>query len=161
MLMIILLLVTIFIYRPLERRRIPFPPLLRMTLGMFITAGSFVAIATLQQRIDAAAVSGAKIAVAWQLIPYVLLTVGEVLVSITGLEFAYTQAPRSMKSTIMGFWFLCVTIGNLLTHALAPILKLSVAKFFWIFVGIMVAASVVFAVLSWFYKGKTYLQDSA
>ncbi len=42
-----------------------------------------------------------------------LLTLGEVLVSATGLEFAYSQAPPSMKGAIMSFWNLAVTIGNL------------------------------------------------
>ena len=42
-----------------------------------------------------------------------LLTFGEVLVSATGLEFAYSQAPQSMKGVIMAFWYLAVTVGNL------------------------------------------------
>ncbi len=42
-----------------------------------------------------------------------LLTFGEVLVSATGLEFAYSQAPLSMKGVIMAFWYLSVTVGNL------------------------------------------------
>ena len=41
------------------------------------------------------------------------------MVSITGLEFAYTQAPKKMKSTIMGFWLLNVTMGSLLVVLLA------------------------------------------
>ena len=51
--------------------------------------------------------------IGWQFIPYLLITVAEIMVSITGLEFAYTQAPRAMKSTIMSFWLLSVTFGNL------------------------------------------------
>ena len=47
------------------------------------------------------------------MLPYALLTFGEVLVSATGLEFAYSQAPASMKGTIMSFWMLAVTVGNL------------------------------------------------
>jgi len=46
-------------------------------------------------------------------LPYVLLTFGEVLVAATGLEFAYSQAPAAMKGVIMAFWTLAVTIGNL------------------------------------------------
>ena len=51
--------------------------------------------------------------IAWQVGPYLLLTFGEVLVSATGLEFAYSQAPAAMKGTIMSFWSLSVTFGNL------------------------------------------------
>jgi POT family proton-dependent oligopeptide transporter len=42
---------------------------------------------------------------------YAFLTFGEVLVSATGLEFAYSQAPLAMKSAIMAFWSLSVTIA--------------------------------------------------
>src|SRR4030095_13660666 len=56
---------------------------------------------------------GAPMSVAWQILPYALLTFGEVLVSATGLEFAYSQAPGPMKGSIMAFWSLSVTVGNL------------------------------------------------
>jgi POT family proton-dependent oligopeptide transporter len=56
---------------------------------------------------------GTAFSIAWQILPYALLTLGEVLVSATGLEFAYSQAPQSMKGALMSFWLLTVTIGNL------------------------------------------------
>ena len=56
---------------------------------------------------------GQAVSIVWQMLPYVALTLGEVLVSATGLEFAYSQAPLSMKGTITSFWNLSVTIGNL------------------------------------------------
>jgi POT family proton-dependent oligopeptide transporter len=57
--------------------------------------------------------AGVPLSVAWQVVPYVPLTLGEVLVAATGLEFAYSQAPAAMKSAIMAFWTLSVTVGNL------------------------------------------------
>ena len=45
--------------------------------------------------------------------PYLLLTFGEVLVSATALEFAYSQAPHAMKGVIMAFWYLTSTFGSL------------------------------------------------
>jgi POT family proton-dependent oligopeptide transporter len=51
--------------------------------------------------------------IVWQILPYALLTFGEVLVSATGLEFAYSQAPQSMKGVVMSFWNLTTTVGNL------------------------------------------------
>src|SRR3546814_18545121 len=56
---------------------------------------------------------GDAVSITWQVLPYALLTMGEVLVSATGLEFAYSQAPRSMKGVIMSFWLLSVSYGNL------------------------------------------------
>ena len=55
----------------------------------------------------------------WQLAPYVALTLGEVLVSVTGLEFAYSQAPPSMKGAIQSFWLLTTFAGNLVVAVLA------------------------------------------
>jgi hypothetical protein len=64
-----------------------------------------------------------------------------------------------MKSTIMGFWLLCVTGGNVLVAFLAPMETiLDLSEFFWVFTGLMAFAAVVFVVLARFYKGKTYLQ---
>jgi POT family proton-dependent oligopeptide transporter len=57
--------------------------------------------------------AGTPTSMAWQIQPYAILTLGEVLVSATGLEFAYSQAPASMKGTIMSLWYLAVTVGSL------------------------------------------------
>ena len=75
---------------------------------MVIAATSYVVVAWIQQRIA----GGEKLSVLWQALPYVILTTAEVLVSTTGLEFAYTQAAKSMKSIIMSFWLLTVAAGN-------------------------------------------------
>jgi POT family proton-dependent oligopeptide transporter len=125
---------------------------------MFLAALSFVAVALLQARIQAA--GRGEVHVLWQIIPYTLVTAAEVLVSVTGLEFAYTQAPRTMKSTIMSFWLLCITFGNVLVAFLAPLETLSLAKFFWIFAGLMAAAATVFALLAARYRGRSYLQTA-
>jgi POT family proton-dependent oligopeptide transporter len=80
-----------------------------MTVGITLTGLSFVIVGIMQLAIDA----GAAFSISWQILPYVFLTLGEVLVSATGLEFAYSQAPASMKGTIMSLWYLAITIGGL------------------------------------------------
>jgi dipeptide/tripeptide permease len=148
------------VYRPLGQRGIEVKPLQKMTVGMFLTSLAFVAAAVLQEAIQSAGDN--QVHVLWQIIPYLIMTVAEVLISITGLEFAYTQAPRAMKSTIMGFWLLCVTIGNLLVAFLAPLQKTySLSSFFWLFAGLMAGAALIFLVLALMYKGKTYLQQTS
>jgi POT family proton-dependent oligopeptide transporter len=91
--------------------RIGFEPtrLRRMTAGIAFSALSWVAVGTIQVWMD----GGTPVAMVWQILPYALLTMGEVLVSTTGLEFAYSQAPASMKGVIMALWWLAVTVGNL------------------------------------------------
>jgi len=105
------------VYPALERRGRPLSPLSRMFWGMILAGVSFVAAGGIQLVLA----RGTQLSVLWQLGPYALLTLGEVLVSVTGLEFAYTQAPREMKGTIMSFWSLTVTLGNYLVVVVAKL----------------------------------------
>jgi POT family proton-dependent oligopeptide transporter len=156
--MIVIPLLNVLVYRPLERRGRPLLPLHRDGHRDVLQSLAFVTVAILQTRIDAA--GRGEMHVLWQIIPYFILTTAEVLVSVTGLEFAYTQAPRAMKSTIMGFWLLTFSFGNMLVAFLAPLQAFSLATFFWIFAGLMVVAAAVFVVLASRYQGKTYLQQN-
>ncbi len=157
--MIVIPVLNLLVYAPVRARGIEIRPLQKMTAGMFLAAAAFAAAAVLQEAIQAA--GNGVIHGLWQIIPYCIMTVAEVLVSITGLEFAYTQAPRAMKSTIMSFWLLCVTLGNLLVAFLAPLQKtIALSQFFWLFAALMAGAAVIFLVLARFYKGKTYLQHA-
>uniref|UniRef100_UPI00321AF07B POT-type proton-dependent oligopeptide transporter n=1 Tax=Mycolicibacterium poriferae TaxID=39694 RepID=UPI00321AF07B len=74
---------------------------------------AFALSSTIQSWIDA----GQRPNIAWQVLAYVLLTAAEILVSIVALEFAYTQAPRTMKSMIMGLFLFAVSLGNIFTAA--------------------------------------------
>ena len=55
--------------------------------------------------------------------PLAFSTTGEVLISATGLEFAFTQAAPEMKSTIMSFWLLTVAVGNALVSIITSVLS--------------------------------------
>jgi POT family proton-dependent oligopeptide transporter len=92
-------------------RRVGIEPtaLRRMAAGLVFSALSWVVVGLMQLALD----DGQALSITWQILPYALLTLGEVLVSATGLEFAYSQAPAPMKSAIMAFWNLTVTVGNL------------------------------------------------
>ena len=92
-------------------RRMGFEPtaLRRMGWGIAISGLSWIAAGVLQLWID----GGEPVSLAWQSLPYLLLTFGEVLVSATALEFAYSQAPHAMKGVIMAFWYLTSTFGSL------------------------------------------------
>ena len=130
-------------------------PLRRMSGGMVIAASSFAAAALIQSAIDAGGVPS----IGWQFIPYLLITVAEIMVSITGLEFAYTQAPRSMKSTIMSFWLLTVFAGNMLTAYVSDINVFKGAMFFYFFAALMGAVSLLFIWTAMRYKVRDYFQD--
>ncbi|WP_449447882.1 POT-type proton-dependent oligopeptide transporter [Thermomonas brevis] len=84
-------------------------PLRRMGWGIVFAGIAWIVAGLIQLEIDA----GAQTSLAWQAWPYLLLTFGEVLVSATALEFAYSQASASMKGVIMAFWYLTSTFGSL------------------------------------------------
>jgi POT family proton-dependent oligopeptide transporter len=92
-------------------RRIGFDPtpLRRMGAGIVLAGMAWVVAGVLQLALD----EGEPVSLAWQTLPYALLTLGEVLVSATALEFAYSQAPVAMKGVIMAFWYLASTFGSL------------------------------------------------
>jgi POT family proton-dependent oligopeptide transporter len=93
----------------LRRMGFKITALRRMGMGIAFAGLAWIVVGGLQLVID----GGDKLVITWQILPYVLLTIGEVLVSATGLEFAYSQAPLAMKGVIMSFWSLSVTMGNL------------------------------------------------
>src|SRR6267154_1930900 len=99
------------VYPALERMGLRMTMLRRMAIGMFVAVPAFVSAAMIQRWIQ----SGAHPHIAWQVIQYVLIAIAETMVSVTALEFAYTQAPVSMKGVIMSLWFLTLGTGNFVT----------------------------------------------
>jgi POT family proton-dependent oligopeptide transporter len=165
--LLILVLVPLFNYviYPTIDRILPLTPLRKIGIGLFLMSASFLLIWWIQTRIDA----GAKPNVAWQLLAYVLLTSSEVMVSITGLEFSYTQAPKKMKSAVMAAWLFTVALGNQFTailNFLIPSLSnlgidLKHAAYFRFFTLLMFLTAILFIFVSRFYRGKTYIQGEA
>jgi POT family proton-dependent oligopeptide transporter len=113
--MILVPLLTLVLYPRLGRLA---TPLRRMSAGMFFGAASYLIVAWLQQRIEA----GAQLSVLWQTVPYIVITTGEVLLSTTGLEFAFAESAPEMRSTIMSFWLLTVAFGNLVVTAITKVM---------------------------------------
>ena len=151
-----------YLLYPMMDKVFPITPLRKIGIGLFLTAGSYVVIWYIQQMIDA----GAKPSVNWQFLAYVILTLGETMVSITGLEFSYTQAPNKMKSAVMALWLFTVSMGNLFTAAVNYFIrnadgtvKMNDQQYFLFFAALMFVAAVTFVVVATFYRGKTYLQS--
>ncbi|KAL9649732.1 hypothetical protein ABK040_009547 [Willaertia magna] len=106
-----------FIYK-LASRLVNPTPLRKIAIGMVITALSFVAAAIVEIFVQ---LYPNQVHVAWQIPQYVLLSVGEILVSVTGLEFAYSQAPKEMKSLMQAYYLLTVSMGNVVVVIVALI----------------------------------------
>jgi len=101
---------TLFVY-PFIERFIPLTPLRKIGTGLFLITLSFALTALVQSWIDA----GRTPSIGWQLLAFVIITAAEIMVSIVGLEFAYTQAPKTMKSMIMSIFLFSTFIGNMFT----------------------------------------------
>ena len=92
----ILLLLPLFSYAiyPAISRVWTLTPLRKIGMGLFTAVVAFLIVALIQVRLD----HGQTPNIIWQILAFVVLTAAEVMVSVTHLEFAYTQAPRKMKS---------------------------------------------------------------
>lgn len=155
-------LFSLALYPALEKMKIQVTPLRKIGAGFVLTALSFLIIAMIQEKID----GGGQPSVWWQILAYIVLTAGEVLISITGLEYAYTRAPKTMKSTIMAFWLLTVSVGNFAVSLINKSIvaggffaKFEGASYFWLFFGVCSVTAVLFALISPRIKEKIYLND--
>lgn len=157
MVMILIPLTQVFIYPGFERMGFTLTPLRRITFGMFIAGASYVLVALIQMALD----GGNKLNLLWQTAPYLVLTLSEVLVSTTGLEFAYSQAPTKMKGTIMSFWNLTVFFGNLLVAVIARLNVFTGATTYFFYAGLIFVAGVLFWIISRNYKTVDYFRKSA
>jgi len=102
-----------FLVYPAINRVFQLTPLRKIGLGLFVMTVGFGLSAVVQGWID----GGATPSVGWQFVAYCIVTAAEIMVSITGLEFSYAQAPKTMKSVIMAVWLLSVSLGNYVTAA--------------------------------------------
>ena len=166
---LILVFIPLFAYviYPAVGKFIEPTPMRKMATGLFMAGFAFMISAWIETRIAA----GESPHIIWQCVAYVVLTAAEVLVSITCLEFAYTQAPPKMKSLIMSLFLASVALGNLLVFAInavvatfSPVndagepLWLQGPPYYWLFTWMMLITAALFLIVVWLYKPKTYIQ---
>jgi len=162
--LLVMLLIPVFSYvvYPAIDRVFTLTPLRKIAIGLFVAAAAFAIPTAIQSSID----QGGSPSIGWQLLAYVVLTSAEVMVSITCLEFSYTQAPKTMKSFVMAFFMLSISLGNLFTSAVNFFIqepdgssKLEGAEYFLFFTSLMLATAVLFMLLARFYNGQTYINE--
>jgi POT family proton-dependent oligopeptide transporter len=177
--LLILLFIPLFgmVIYPAVGRLLDFTPLRRILVGFALAVAAFAISAHAQGLIDAESARltadglGPEAArwpsVVWQLAAFVVITAAEVLVSITCLEFSYTQAPPQMKSLVMSLYLLSVSLGNLFTALVNWLMKdgagnstLAGASYYWFFTGCMALATVLLVPVVLLYRPREYLQDS-
>jgi POT family proton-dependent oligopeptide transporter len=116
----------------------------------------------IEQQISA----GFKPSIGWQVLSYLFITSAEILISITALEFSYTQAPPRLKSLVMSLDLMSVALGNFFTarvnayiEKVGALANLDGAHYWWFFLKVTAATTILFFVVALFYRGQTYLQD--
>jgi POT family proton-dependent oligopeptide transporter len=153
-----------YVIYPAISRVFPLTPLRKIGLGLVVTGCSFLVSAWIETQIGA----GLKPSIGWQIPAYALLSAGEVMVSITSLEFAYTQAPRHMKSIIMSLYLLSISAGNAFTALVHLFIanpdgsvKLHGASYYDFFAVLSIGCVAVFVFVARQYRERTYPQGDA
>lgn len=147
---------------PALRKLVPMNYVNKIAIGMGLATFSFALIAWVQAQMD----GGQSMNIMWQVLGYVILTAAEIMISITALEFSYTQAPNSMKSFILSFYLISVALGNLFTALVNAFIqnpdgstKLEGAAYFWFFTAMMAGAAVLFYIVNRNYKEEVFIQS--
>jgi POT family proton-dependent oligopeptide transporter len=164
----VLLFIPLFTYvvYPTINKFVRLTPLRKIGLGLFTMVPVFLVSGYIETQVD----SGASPHISWQILAYAVLTCSEIMVSITALEFSYTQGPPTMKSIMMGINMLSVTLGNFFVARInkwidinqkAGTPVLDGATYYWFFAGCMAVAAVAFVPWSMTYRGREQLQTEA
>ncbi|MBU6376320.1 MAG: POT family MFS transporter [Bdellovibrionales bacterium] len=138
-------------------------PLRKIGVGFFMMIPAFLIPAYCETLIAA----GLKPTIWYQIVAYLLLTIAEILVSITALEFSYTQAKNSMKSMVMALYLMSVSMGNLFTAAVNYLIqnddgssKLTGAQYYLFFAGAMLITALIYIPVALRYREKSYYQEA-
>ncbi|TFK84976.1 oligopeptide transporter [Polyporus arcularius HHB13444] len=131
-LIILIPIVDIFIYPAIRRAGFNFSPIKRIACGFFVGAAAMVWATVVQYYIYKRNPCGYHVATCkdgdgnpitsdlnvWiQTGSYVLLALSEIFASITGLEYAFTKAPKNMRSLVMSVYLFMQALSAALAEA--------------------------------------------
>ncbi len=159
--LVLIPLFTLVIY-PRVGRVVRLTAMRRIGTGFVVTLGAVAMSWWIEKELAA----GANLHIAWQGLAYLLLTTAEILISITALEFSYTQAPQRLKSFIMSLYLLSVALGNYFTAWIngwidrqGAAASLEGPAYYLFYLKIIAGTTLVYFIVSRFYKETRRLQD--
>lgn len=152
-----ILLVPLFdkvIYPFLRRCKIEFNMISRITCGFFCASFAMGWTAFVQHQIYMAGPNYDytikpcndcqkfnNVTAAWQIPSYIIMAISEIFAAATGLEYAFTQAPASMKSIVVSLFLFTTGLGSALNFALLPVL--TDPKILWMYASLSTMAFIV------------------
>ncbi|KAF2801839.1 PTR2-domain-containing protein [Mytilinidion resinicola] len=163
-----------FVYPAMRKAKIPFPPINRITLGFWIGSLAMAYAAVIQHYIyirgpcfehplcDASVVDGVaqgnNIHIAAQTGAYMLIGISEIFASVTGLEYAYTKAPPSMKSFVQSMYLFTNAFGSAISEALNPVLY--DPAILWMFVGLAISSFITGCIIWTLFHHYNKIEDN-
>nr|XP_028562232.1 solute carrier family 15 member 2 [Podarcis muralis] len=96
-------------------------------------------------------ISANNVHISWQIPQYLLISAGEVMFSITGIAFSYSQAPASMKSVLQAGWLLTVAFGNAIVLVVAQAAPMEQWLEFVLFAALLFIVFIIFSIMGYFY----------
>jgi proton-dependent oligopeptide transporter, POT family len=150
-----------FLYPALRKAGIRFTPIKRMTVGFIMASLSMIAATVIQYYIYKKGACGkymnscdtkAPISVWVQTLPYVLIGFSEIFTSVTGLEYAFTKAPKNMRSLVTSYWHFMSAFSNAIGQALVSLAEDPLLVWNYGTVAILAAVG---GILFWFHQRPT------
>jgi len=164
------------VYPLLRKWRVPLRPMARITIGFFLAAIGVAWGAICQKLVysagpcyespldescatqDADGVYlGNNVHIAIQTPAYIFVGLAEIFLSVTGLEYAYTKAPKSMKSFVQSMYLFTNAIAAAIGEAFVPVS--TDPKFLWNYAGISIATGIVGTIFWFTFKHLDDLED--
>ncbi|OHW98012.1 POT family protein [Colletotrichum incanum] len=107
------------VYPLFRKYRIDFDPVTRIFVGFLFASISMVYASVLQHYIYK---SPPKSIHVWIQAPaYILVAFSEAFIIVTGLELAFTQAPKNLRSVVSALFWLTIGVAAAICIALAPV----------------------------------------
>ncbi|KAF9351460.1 peptide transporter ptr2 [Mortierella sp. NVP85] len=148
------------VYPGFRRMGFELKPITRISLGFLFSALAMAWTAIVQHKIYSTGPNYEctlcdpdqtpnNVSIAWQVLSYFFIAISEIFASITGLEFAFTNAPATMKSVVMAIFLFTNCVGALLGFAFLPLTKDPLLL--WMYTGLGVAAFLISIVIYWLF----------
>jgi POT family proton-dependent oligopeptide transporter len=166
----------LFVYPTLRKAGINIRPIARITIG-FVFISLCLGYAAIVQHLiynagpcfndplncPAATVNGEtlpnNVHIAVQAPAYVFVGLAEIFISVTGLEYAYTKAPPTMKSFVQSLYLFTNAFGSAISEALVSVSK--DPDFVWMYTGVSAASFAVAIIFFFLFNHYDKIEDES